>query len=105
MAVLIFHANPPRAFKTAGESAPDDVDLVSQRLINIPESHESLRINGGENPSATIQLDNGDGFLTGFLATLPPGTRVTLWENGRIRFNGSVATIKLAEVSDIGIDA
>ncbi|CAK0780170.1 conserved hypothetical protein [Gammaproteobacteria bacterium] len=90
---------------TIGEVAPDNVDLVSTRLVNIPESHESLRITGGENPSATIQLDNGDGNLTGFLATLSPGTRATLWENGRIRFNGAVATIKLAEVSDIGIDA
>ncbi|CAK0759533.1 conserved hypothetical protein [Gammaproteobacteria bacterium] len=104
MAVLIFHTDPPRAFMNAGEVEPD-VDLVSTRLVTIPESHESLRITGGENPSATIQLDNGDGLLTPFLSTLPPGTRVTLLGNGRIRLNGAVATIKLAEVSDIGIEA
>ncbi|CAK0749981.1 hypothetical protein CCP4SC76_2050001 [Gammaproteobacteria bacterium] len=106
MAILIFHSDPPRAFMSQGEIPPDDIDLVSTRLVAIPESHESLRIgSGGENPSATIQLDNGDGNLTGFLANLSPGTRATLMENGRIRFNGAVATIKLAEIAEVGIDA
>ena len=102
---LTLSGDPPLAFlDTEHDAYGFDIDLIYRRLVSVPEVREELRIAGGENPSATIQIDNGDGAMTAILAGLPHSSRAILWENGDRILEGAIASTKLQSTVEMVIE-
>lgn len=101
--LLILQTDPPTGYYRGAR--PDNApDRSWPRLASVGEIREELRVSGGETPSLSVAIDNGDGARTSELAW---AARVgaALYRDGAILFAGRVARVTLGPVVSLEIEA
>lgn len=98
---LIIESSPPRAYYRGAR--PSDVDLAQRGLISMGAIRQTLRISGGDNPSATVDIDNGDGRLTAWLAGVPAYAAASIRVDDAERWRGLVSRIQLGRIARVDL--
>lgn len=102
---LVLYTQPVVCFYDSVESIGSQAAAIEKvRLVSVPEIREELRISGGENSSATLQLENGDGALTALLSDIAPHTLVQIFEGSILRLTGEVASMKISTMIELVVE-
>lgn len=101
--LLILHTDPPTGYYR-GARPGNAPDRAWPRLASVGEIREELRVSGGETPSLSVSLDNGDGARTLDIAGASRAG-ATLYLDGAQAFAGRVARITLGPVASLEIEA